>query len=221
MYIVMKQADNIYTQNVHEMTISDQDRAQEAVEAYAYPLNTTSNKIYVKVTNTGVVSVTLARVWINDISYSVSASVASQDAEVLGPFTVTKVNGSSYVTSVTTGRGNSFVSTYGVLSFTNGYWFTPSLGIHVLILNWVGKFRVYIYNTTWSDPPLPTATYTTQGTDFGDIECSQFVDTPGNYKVKVEKKVGSSWVPLPGSPVQVVIVWPGGSPVVNVMIDGR
>jgi len=220
MFLVMKQADNIYTQNVHEMEIQDQDRASEAVEAYAYPLTETSEQLNVRVTNTGVVPVKIVRVWINDVSYSASASVTSQETQVLGPFTVTLQSGKSYLATVTTDRGNSFASTSGTLYFTDGYWFTPSLGIHILVLNWVGKYKVYVYNATWNNPPTVT-TYETQGIDFGDIECSQLVDVEGGYWVKVVKKVGGSWVNLPGTPVPVVIVWPGGSPVINVIADGR
>jgi hypothetical protein len=122
----------------------------------------------------------------------------------------------SYAASVTTDRGNSFASTSGVLYFTDGYWFTPSLGIHVLVLNLVGKIRIYVYNTTWT-----SSMYETQGVDFGDIEWSALVDKQGSYSVMVKKKIGSTWTALPGTPVPVVIVWPGGSPVINVIADGR
>jgi len=220
MFLVMKQADNIYTRNVHEMEIQDQDRASEAVEAYAYPLNDTSSQLNVRVSNTGVVPVNIVRVWINDVNYSASTSVASQDTEVIGPFTVTLQNGTSYLPTVTTERGNSFASSSGTLHFTDGYWFTPSLGIHILVLNWVGKYKVYVHNDTWNQY-LTNTTYETQGIDFGDIECSQLVDVEGEYWVKVVKKVGANWVDLPSSPVPVVIVWPGGSPVINVIVDGR
>ena len=218
MYIVMKQADNIYTRNVHEIGVSDQDRAREAIEAYTYPLTSTSNQLNVKVTNTGVVPVKIVRVWINDVSYSVSTSIASQGSAVLGPFTVTLQNGKAYVTTVTTERGNSFASTSPTLFYINNYWFTPSLGIHVIVLNQAAaKYKIRVYNTTWTSPKP----YETLGTDNDDIEWMELVLTQGNYGVEVKKKVGGSWVNLPSTPIPVTIVWPGASPVINVVADGR
>lgn len=218
MFLVMKQADNIYTQNVHEMEIQDQDRASEAVEAYTYPLTPTSDQLKVIVTNTGVVPVKIVRVWINDVSYSVSISIASQGSAVLGPFTVTLQNGKAYVTTVTTERGNSFASTSATLFYTNGYWFTPSLGIHVIVLNQAAaKYKIRVYNTTWTSP----TPYETWGTDNENIEWTELVSTQGVYSVEVKKKVGGSWVNLPSTPIPVTIFWPGGSPVINVIADGR
>lgn len=223
MYLVMKQADNIYTQKVHEMGISDQDRAREAIEAHTYPLTSTSNQLKVKVTNTGVVPVKIVRVWINDVSYSVSTSIASQSDVVLGSFTVTLQNGKAYVTTVTTERGNSFASTSPTLFYINGYWFTPSLGIHIIVLNQAAaKYKIRVYsgsvdNPTWTSPNP----YETQGTDFQNIEWTELIPTQGGYSVEVKKKVGANWVNLPGTPVPVTIVWPGGSPVINVIADGR
>jgi len=220
MYLVMKQADNIYTQNVHKMEISDQERAREAIEAHTYPLTSTSNQLNVKVTNTGVVPVKIVRVWINDVSYSVSTSIASQGNAVLGPFTVTLQNGKAYVTTVTTERGNSFASTSPTLFYINNYWFTPSLGIHVIVLNQAAaKYKICVYNEdkTWNS----TKPYETQGTDNQDIAWTELVPTQGNYEVEVKKKVGGSWVDLPNTPIDVEIVWPGVSPVINVVADGR
>ena len=47
------------------------------------------------------------------------------------------------------------------------------------------------------------------------------MDVPSNYWVEVLKKVGGDYDHLPGSPVSVVIQWPGGTPVINVIVDGR
>lgn len=206
MFLVMKQADTIYTQKVHEMENRDEERASEVVEAYGYPVNETSSELMVRVANNGVVPIKIVRIWVNDVDYSQNTMVASLETEVLGPFPVSLKDGTSYVVKVTTERGNVFASTAGTLYFTDGYWFTPSLGIHVLVLNWVGKYKISIYNITWHPEG-----YETQGIDFGDIEWSQLVDEPGGYTVSVMKKKGGDWVPLPGTPIGVVITWPGGS----------
>jgi archaellum component FlaF (FlaF/FlaG flagellin family) len=219
MYLVMKQVDNIYTQNVHEMSISDQDRAKESVEAYAYPINDQSNKITVKVTNTGIIPVKIVRVWINNVNYTVASNLASQDSAVLGNFTVTLVNGKNYDSSVTTNRGNSFASTSPSPFYINDYWFTPSLGIHVIVLNQANaKYKIRVNSTGGWTSPNP---YETQGTDKQNIEWTELVSTQGNYLVEVKKWVGGIWVNLPGTPIPVTIAWPGVSPVINVVVDGR
>ncbi len=216
MFLVMKQADNIYTRNVHEMEIEDQDRASEAIEAHTYPLTSTSDQLKVKVTNTGVVPVKIIRVWINDVSYSASTSIASQDSVVLGPFTVTLQDGKAYITTVTTERGNSFASTSAALFYIGASWFTPSLGIHVIILNQAtAKYKICISNTTWTSVPYETPPANI------NVEWTGLVSTQGDYSVEVKKKVGGSWVNLPCTPIPVTIEWPGGSPVINVVADGR
>jgi len=232
MFLVMKQADNIYTQNVHEMEISDQDRAREDIKSYVYPLNATSNDIYVKVANTGVLPVEIVRVWINDINYSQTTLVASQDTQVIGPITITPQNGSNIVT-LTTKRGNCFGPTTETLyyDFNDGYWFTPSLGIHIIVINVQGKYKIWVHNSTC---PLPwnvngqilAYDTDTNALDHGEIECTQLIDAlpnglPHDYTVVVQKKVGNDYKNVRGTPVPVVVVWPGGSPVISVIVDGR
>jgi archaellum component FlaF (FlaF/FlaG flagellin family) len=225
MYLVMKQADNIYTQNVHKMEISDQDRSREVIEAIAYPPSQTSPDLYIKVTNTGALPVEIMRVWINDDSYSRYAQVASQNSQVLEKITITPLEGKTYTVTVTTKRGNSFASTSDTLYYHGGEWYTPSLGIHIIVLNTSGKYKIWVYSSTprWNmDAPIQMAHDTgTSSLDHGDIECTQLVPTPGEYTVVVQKKVGSSYIDLPGTPVTVEIVWPAGSPVITVVADGR
>ena len=70
MLLVMKQADTIYTQKIHEMEARDDERDNEILEASAFPVSTTSDELKVKIENTGVVSAKIIRVWINDDNYS-------------------------------------------------------------------------------------------------------------------------------------------------------
>jgi len=234
MYVVMKQADNIYTRNVHEMGISDQDRSREAIEANVYPLDTQSDDVYVNVTNTGVVPVDIVRVWVNDeVKYSTPTPVASQKTTVIGPIPILDPSG-SYIVTLTTKRGNSFTATSETLSYdtsdpNNGYWYTPSLGIHILVINAHGKFQIWVQNSTWNNSPIErTFAYITDtnALEHGEIECTQLLDAAANgiphyYSVYVQKKVGNSYSNVQGTPVSVVIRWPGGSPVINVIADGR
>ena len=218
MMLVMKQADTIYTQRVHERQIRDQERDSEDLDANGFPVNETSPELKVRITNRGVVPVRIVRVWVNNMNFTEDTVIASQETVVMGPYLVNPVSGSSYVVKIVTSTGSVFPTTAGTLHFTDGFWFTPSLGVHVLVLNWWGKYKIRVYNSTWTsaDP------YSTVGTDIGDVEWTEIgMDVPGNYWVEVLKKVGGDYDPLPGSPIPVVIQWPGGSPVINVIADGR
>ena len=218
MMLVMKQADTMYTQKVHEMETRDDERSSEIITINAYPVNNNSDQLKVEVENIGVVSVKIIRVWINDQSYSENAVIKTGDTTDIGPYAVTLENDTSYSIKVITERGNSFASSCGVLYYTDGYWFTPSIGIHVLVLNWFGKYQIRVYNGSWSSPDP----YETQGVDIGDINWTEVNMTDaGNFWVEVKKKVGGSFQDVPTTPVPVSIVWPGGSPVINVIVDAR
>jgi archaellum component FlaF (FlaF/FlaG flagellin family) len=218
MLLVMKQADTIYTQKVHEMEARDDERENEILEASAFPVNTTSDDLKVTVDNIGVVSAKIVRVWINDENYSESTVVQAGDTGTLGPYTVTLENDTTYAIKITSERGNTYASTTGVLYFTDGYWFTPSIGVNVIVLNWFGKYQIRVYNGTWTSPDP----YSTQGIDIGDVQWTEVNMThQGNYFVEVKKKIGADYENVPGTPVPIVIQWPGGSPMVNVIVDAR
>ena len=217
MMLVMKRADTVYTQTLHEVETADEERENEIVEIYAYPVEEASDDLKIRVSNNGVVPIRAIRIWINDDNYTQSTLIDSQEYEILGPITVQTQDGESYVIKVTTERGNTYTSVAGTLYFQDGSWFTPSLGIHVIVLNWFGKYQIYAYNTTWSSPNP----YETTGMDIGDVTWTEVVNSPGNYNVAVKKKIGGNWQHLPGSPIDVIITWPGGSPVINVIADGR
>lgn len=218
MMLVMKQADTIYEQRVHEMESRDDERSSEVLIVNAFPVNDTSTELKIEVENIGVVSVQIIRVWINDVNYSDNAVIKTGDTIDIGPYGVTLEDDTSYSIKVITERGNSFASSCGVLYYTDGYWFTPSIGIHVLVLNWFGKYQIRVYNGSWSSPDP----YTTQGVDIGDINWTEVNMTKAtNYWVEVKKKVGGSFQDVPSTPVPVSIMWPGGSPVINVIVDAR
>lgn len=223
MLLVMKQADTIYTQKVHEMEARDDERDNEILEASAFPVNTTSDGLQVTVENIGVVSAKVIRVWINDDNYSESTVVKAGDASTVGPYTVTLVNDTTYAIKVTTERGNCYASTTGTLYYTDGVWFTPSIGVHVLVLNWFGKYQIRVYNGTLPTPDWESPNpYQTQGVDWGDVQWTEVNMThSGNYFVEVKKRIGSDYEIVPGTPVPIALQWPGGSPVVNVIVDAR
>lgn len=215
MYLVMKQADTIFTQKIHEMESRDEERAREEVDAYAYPIEETSNQLKVRVENKGGIPVKVVRVWINDAYHAQNDIIPSMEKRFLGPFNVSLQSNSSYAVTITTERGNVFASIAGTLYYADGTWYTPSFGICVNIANIVGKYRIKVANQTWS------VWYNSTGNDFGDVIRWFEVDTQKTYTVTIKKhKGGSNWVDLPGTPVNVVIQWPDGTPIVYVYASG-
>lgn len=222
MYLVMRQADTIYDQKTAAMSSFDQERADEKIIVYAYPLNQTSNQLKATVKNTGAIAVTIVRLWINDTFYSLNVIVPPQGTMNLGSFSVNIDRSISYYIMVTTNKGNVFPSTSGTLyySYSDGTWYTASLGISVNIANDQGKYDMLVKNMTWSDE------YKSTGTEFGDVIHWFEVATSGTYIVTVTKYIGGdknnplNWVNLPGTPVNVVIQWPGGTPIVYVYSSG-
>jgi hypothetical protein len=223
MALVMKQADTIYAQRIHESTIDDQDRDKEAATIYGYPVSNVSSELMLNVENTGAVPFKVVRVWVNDENFSESTMVASLESKEIGPYNVSIENGTSHVVKVTTERGNSFVSMSGSLYFDDGEWFTPFFAIIVQINNeGANKYRIYLdyKNGTkvlvYPPPEVPNKVDT-------DLLISAIIplETDGTYKIWVEKKMGSDWVNLPGTPVDnIILQWPNGSPIVNVVVNG-
>lgn len=133
---------------------------------------------------------------------------------MIGPYTVDLLANTSYPVKVITERGNLISSNAGnIIYTTQGIWFTPSLGINVYISNDKGKYYIQISNSTWSQE------YNTQGQDFGDLVVLFDVETIDTYHV-ICKKNSDSGPNLPGTPLDVTITWPDGSPIVFVYTSG-
>jgi len=223
MYLTMKQADNVYAQNKLEVTRVDDERGREDLWVFAFPDDVEDDQIYVNVINKGSVTTEVVRVWIYDYNFTViGSSLAASEEAQLGPYTVTLEPNSSCFVSVTTSRGNVFGSISGDLYYTDGTWYTPSLGIVVNIGNDQGKYRIHVetspggVHVTGNDPD-----YESSATDWGDVTKWFEIDAAGTYQIEVwKKKTGSTWVELPSMPVTVTITWPGGNPIVFVYVEG-
>lgn len=221
MLLVIKQADTLYAQRIHENTIDDQDRDKEAATIYGYPVTEDSSELMLYVENTGAVPFKVVRVWVNDENFSESTMVASLESKEIGPYNVPTVNGTSHVIKVTTERGNSFASMSGGLYFDDGEWYTPFFAIIVQINNeGANKYRIWLENgakvQVYPPPEVPNKVDT-------DLLVSVIIplETSGTYKIWVAKKTGSDWVDLPGTPVDnIILQFPNGSPIVNVVVNG-
>ena len=223
MLLVIKQADTLYAQRIHENTIDDQDRDKEAATIYGYPVTEDSSELMLYVENTGVVPFKVVRVWVNDENFSESVMVASLESKEIGPYNVSIANGTSHVIKVTTERGNSFVSMSGSLYFDDGEWFTPFFAIIVQITNeGTNKYQIWLDYKNGTENLVYPPSWEPNKVD-SDYLVSAIIplETSGTYKIWVKKKIGSDWVGLPGTPVDnIILQWPNGSPIVNVVVNG-
>jgi hypothetical protein len=214
MQLVMLQIDTMESQILQELEATDDEKELESLSLISYPTTQDSDKLKIRVQNLGNIAITLSKLWIKDTSYDLNDSVDIGQIKVLGPFTVSLEENTSYPVTVITERGNVFGSDAGNMIFSSlGIWFTPSLGINVYIANDKGKYYIQVSNSTWSDD------YLTEGQDFGDVIVLFDVETLGTYNV-VCKKNSSTGPNLPGTPVDVTISWPDGSPIVFVYTSG-
>jgi archaellum component FlaF (FlaF/FlaG flagellin family) len=214
MQLVMQQADIIKLQRIEEIKRYDDECQTEEISVSAYPVSPTSDQMNIKVSNKGSILVKIVRVWIQDTNYTVNEYLDIGETKVLGPYTVTLVEDTSYPVTLTTERGRIFAADHISLFYSDGQWYTPSRGINVYIANEKGKYYILVNNDTWS------TFYQTQGMDQGDLIKYFEVDSSGGYTVTCRKN-NSNGPFLPGTPVNVEILWPSGPPIVFVYTSGK
>ena len=215
MMLVMKQADNIYTQKVHEIEKRDEEQESQELEVYAFPVEN-EDKIRIGIENTGVVPAKIRRVWINNEYETENVTIATLESTILGPYNVTTFDGAQFGVFVTTFSANKFASASVTIYYDQGSWLAPQLGIcvHIAVGFWgMGYFRTKVTNTTWDSG------WVESGFVFlGDVVNDFAIETPGNYQVHAERKGwgASSYTPLTGSPKVTSVTYPDGPPVVTV-----
>ena len=215
MQITMLQTDTHESQLIQELKLADSEREQEKITLVTYPTTTTGSSLKVRIQNTGTIDIKIVKVWIKNQVFIVNENVVKGQIRILGPYDIELSPNSSYPVKVVTERGNLYGSNAGNMIYTsNGVWFTPSLGINVYIANDKGKYWVQVSNSTWNSEP-----YITSGQDFGDLVIWFDVDTIDTYHV-VCKKNSANGPNLPGTPIDVSILWPDGSPIVFVYTSG-
>ena len=220
MMLVMKQADTIYTQKVHQMEIRDEEGVKEDVNVYVYPYQN-DTELGVKVENIGNVPVIVVRVWLNDESFEVNGVVSAASDELFGPYNVSSIqNGTTVDAKIVTERGNVFYCISGSLTwYESEGWSTTSLGICVIIHNTAGgEFQVTLKNCSDDSTYL---IYESHSKEWADVVASTPVDDPGSYEMIVKVKKGSNWKDVPGSPVPADITYPDGPPFIMIWIQGK
>jgi len=211
--LYIREVENYYERKVKEAIDLDIVRSKEDIEVIAFPVDENSTFLRLEVENKGEVSASIILLMIKDDSTDLDVDLSVGESKTLGPYNVSVQTNSSYYIKIITSRGNTFSSLTGTLFYGEGTWYTPSLGISVNIANDKGKYYILVSNATWSDD------YTTLGQDQGDLGKYFEVKTGGLYTVVCQKESGG-WVDLPGTPMNVDIQWPEGTPIVYIYTSG-
>lgn len=204
--ILLKSVEN-------EIDVNDDHRDLEDLYVFAYPVNNTSDEIFVRVENKGAIEVNVNNIWIKDEKVIIGTGLITGEEEIFGPFTVVLEENATYPVKVSTKRGRLFSSDLGNLAYGEGTWVIQGLGISVQIANVIGKYYIEVSNSTWG------SIYQTQGQDHNDLLVFFEVNTNGDYQV-ICRKNSVSGPNLPGTPMIVEILYPGGLPVVFIYTSG-
>lgn len=202
MFLVMKQADTLFEQEKHELGRFDEERKNEDLYVYVYPVGVLSTNLKISVQNKGATSVKITRLWINDDLTDVDFNVEPMSGtQLLGTYLLTPEEGSEYIITVTTDRGRN-VAFDTQLTWQDEYagWTTgDTFSVNVLISSLPGhEFKIQIH----------------QGESlFAEGHTEKFdpkffiVPSAGLYTVKIFR--GSNLLYMK----EVTISWPDGSPV--------
>ncbi len=216
MTLVMKQADNIYEQKLHEARVWDVEKGNEDALVYAYG-EADSTELSVYITNKGTNEITITRVWLNDDPTEVSETIAPKSSTELGPYDVAGAE-SPLKVKVTTENGNVFECNLGsvMYSVANG-WYTPSYAVSVIIMSDWGQYEIIIEDSGDNE----VGYYKSSGNEHDDVSKTFLVaDSPDSYDVEILKKVGGGWDHLIGPEFTINVPSATGNPVVYVVVDG-
>jgi len=229
MFLTMQQADIILEQKKLEISRVDEERSYETMDMYAYPVMGES-KLEIKVDNRCELPISIVHLWINDTEQDVDILVLPQESgKILGQFEVNVEAGvdSEFTVRVTTERGNFYESQAGLIIYdgTEG-WHTETLRIVVFVGveqggRWwrrYGNYRTTVWNSDHSYDETETINWST-GTCMFSFDVTEF--GPDTYHILVERRTGGwqnpSWEIMYDEDAE--IVWPGGSPVLEIYID--
>lgn len=131
MQLVMHQADIIFEKKKLEVSREDEGRDLEFIEVYPVP-SLTDPEINITLINTGEVSSTIHRLWVNNTFYPCSFTVPALGSITIGPYPAPTVEGAVYEIKVTTDRGNVFFSEVGTIMYIGGQWVSETLGFRLI-----------------------------------------------------------------------------------------
>jgi len=199
MFLVMKQADNIYEMRKHELASLDQERAREDLYLYVYPQTPPSTGLIVKAQNRGELAIRVVRLWVNDDPTEPDVVVPPMsgvvDLEIIS--LGSPPAGSSYFITATTDRGN-VVAFDTPLTWQDSGWQTDILSVNVLICSLPGQeFKIKVVGIDYFCESL---------TEKFDPKFF-IVPSAGTYTVTIYRGSKSIYVK------EVTISWPNGPPI--------
>lgn len=213
MYLVMNQADTIFEQEKHEITILDEERSRESITVYAYPKDgLNSSYVTVKVKNDCSLTVEGVRVWINDVNYSVAVNLDPLQELHIDDYDVNPQPGEDYDVRVATERGNVFECSSGILSYTDIGWDVETQVINILVSSSGVVFKIHVYwengIDNWEElPTSPAQVWKIGGSAFKSFDVTSF-ELPENFKVVIKKGSNIIYQEI------VSMEWPNGPSVV-------
>lgn len=229
MYLVMRQADTLYESKMLEAKRLDDERDREDIELYAYPASLTEPD-WLNLTVNNICEVELMRIWINNASLPINATILAMRSLDLGTFNIDGENGSSYVVKTVSSRGNVYESETGALYFNDGEWESETLGFNLIFPSRPGRGK---RQNNWLNELMITIEqdgeilYSNATMNWAVSASEEFfeVGTPGDYRIVVY-----IWCKPP--PYQhwekvfddvLAISWPDGPAIldVNFEIDGN
>ena len=210
MMLVIKQADTLHEIRKHELGILDQERRDEEVYVYVYPVTEASTTLTLKVQNRGNLVVNVVQVWINDDPHpfdDFKVQPMSWHERNLDYFTA--VPSTHYFIMVTTDKGNLFSSDSGSLYYgPGGTWAEGMFAINFFIsYPAAGWFDVEIRQGGAEGPLLAGTPFQIHKSSSGPA--FDFFDVPSaaTYYVKITKNLELIYED------DVTIGWPNGPPI--------
>jgi hypothetical protein len=225
MFLVMKQADNLYEQKTNEIKRLDLEREKEDLAVYAYPI-ASEDEIEVNVISQCEVPVMVKRVWVNNTIYEYDNIVVESMAEkIIGQIPVNNAEGlnNSYQVRVTTARGNVFHSLAGAIEWDGSEWVSENLGIYVVIDSsnggflGFGQYRARVYNISVTDVEYNETKESNLQSGAATFLFEVTEPGVGTYKVEVYKRRGGWWSGYWWelfSEQEVEMEWPNGPSII-------
>lgn len=212
MFLVMKQADTIYEIRKHELGILDQERMDEEVYFYVFPVTKTSTTLTLKVQNRGNLVVNVVQVWINDLPHLLEdfkVQPMNWNQMVLdNSIGFTPVPGTWYFIKIITDRGNIFYSDSGSLHYISESvgWDEGMFAINFLIsYPAAGWFNIEIRQSSETGLLLTSPPFSIHKSSNKPVFDFFKVPSAATYHVKITKGSQVIYNAL------VTIGWPNGS----------
>lgn len=215
LFLHVNQVNSVYDQTVVDMKRFDENREEERIDVYAYPLSTDSQFLNIYMMNKCPLSVKIVRVWVNNIPFEYSFDIPAMEDRTIESVDISKIlpNTEIFNIKVTTFRGKIFPSLSNPLYYRGG-WTGGGLTIQIVVeTQTIEKTRFfhiivtddcqgnpsYTYETDVVKRPhqsscLAVATVYLTGTYYVTVKEAGVIIPPENQLVVVSQNNPSKWV---------------------------